>query len=58
MNAMMLRDQLAAAEAELREIAEQSRAAHRAWADLDQKQARKADEIRDLHRQIREENDR
>jgi hypothetical protein len=57
MATLTLRDQLATAEAELREIAEQSRAAHRAWADLDQKQTRKADEIRDLHRQIREEDD-
>lgn len=82
MNTVTLRDQLAAAEAELREIAEQSRAAYRRWReldqqdatggyqavqaataayrrwqDLDQKQTRKADEIRDLHRQIREEDD-
>jgi hypothetical protein len=45
---------LAVAEAELHDLSEQARAAYRRYNELDQQQAAKADEIRELKREIRE----
>jgi predicted nucleic acid-binding Zn-ribbon protein len=45
---------LAAAEAELHDLGERAREAHRAWSALDQQMTRKADEIRELRKRIRE----
>lgn len=50
-----LRDALAAAEAELDTLAEQTKAAHRAYRAASDRQDAVADEIRELKRQIREE---
>jgi hypothetical protein len=58
MTTATLRDQLTAAEADLHEISEKSRAAYRRWQELDQQQTRKAAEAKELRRQIREEDAR
>ena len=50
-----LGDALAAAEAELDTLAEQTSAAYRAYRDASDRQIAVADEIRELKRQIREE---
>lgn len=47
-------DRLAAAEAELTEVAGQAKAAYRKYAELDRQQTAKANEVRDLRLQIRE----
>ena len=49
-----LRDALAAAEAELDTLAEQTRAAYKAYRIADDQQAAKGTEVRELRRQIRE----
>lgn len=49
---------LAAAEAELRELAERAKEAHRAYRDLDQQVTALAAEVKDLRFQIREEANR
>lgn len=48
-----LKDALNAAEAELKTLAEQTKAAYQAYFIADQRQTRKADQIRELKRQIR-----
>lgn len=48
---------LAAAEAELSTLAEQSREAYRRYRDLDAQQTAKADEVRELRTQLRAEED-
>ena len=50
-----LRDALAAAEAALDPLTEQTKAAYRAWRAVSDRQRAVAEEIRDLKRQIREE---
>ena len=50
-----LRDALAAAEATLDTLAEQTKAAHRAYRAASDRQDAVAEEVRELRRQIREE---
>ena len=49
---------IAAAEAELEQITEAARVAYRQWREIDQRQTAKAEEIKELRRQQREEQDR
>jgi chromosome segregation ATPase len=48
-------DRLAAAEAELRDLSEQATKAYRHYAELDMQAGHKANEIKELRLQIREE---
>ena len=54
MNTVDLNSALQAAETELDELAKQAREAYRRFRDLESQQTAKADEIRELKRQIRE----
>ena len=54
MNTIDLNSALQAAETELDELAKQAREAYRRFRDLESQQTAKADEIRELKRQIRE----
>lgn len=57
MDKTSLQDALAAAEAELSTLAEQSREAYRRYHDLDVKVNAKAAEAKELRRQLREAGD-
>jgi hypothetical protein len=48
---------LEAAKADLNMLSGQAREAHRRWAELDQRQTWKADEVRELERELRAAND-
>jgi hypothetical protein len=53
--AMTLRDQLAAAEADLQRIAVEAADAYRLWYDLDHQKGTKAIDVRELQRRIQQE---